>query len=175
MQMNEQYVNDRKRNGEEDSEEMTLEELSVLSVIKGIVPKYILPVCRLTINLFRRGIAKCVSDNRKGILEDLEFLPINWYDTDVSCCVYNGGSVNGFLLVNKTATGKIVVDLFFAYEPEAGKNLLYMINFSVRKALKKYPKDTVVKLVIHNEISAALVKKLFPRKHGKICIMGERG
>ncbi len=161
MQMNEQYVNDRKRNGEEDSEEVTLEELSVLSVIKGIVPKYILPVCRLTINLFRRGIAKCVSDNRKGIIEDLEFLPINWYDTDVSCCVYNGGSVNGFLLVNKTATGKIVVDLFFAYEPEAGKNLLYMINFSVRVALKKYPKDTVVKLVIHNEISAALVKKYF--------------
>lgn len=153
---------------------VTLRELSRLPIINGSIPRYIVPISSLTIEQFRKGILKCASDKRKGLLEDLEFLPMNWYDKDVSSCVLTENGINGFLLVNHTASGRIVVDLLLAYEPEAGQNLIHMMNLSLKKALKKYSKDTIVKLVIHNEVSEALIKKLFPNKRGKMCIMGER-
>ncbi len=153
---------------------VTLSELSKLPMVKGSAPEYIMPINEVAISQFRKGIAKCAADKRKGILDDLEFLPMNWFDMDVSCCVNINDKVSGFLLVNKTASEKIIVDLFFAYEPDAGSNLLHMMNYSVNTALAKYPGDTIVKLHIHNEMSTALVKKLFPNKKGKPCMVGER-
>ncbi len=153
---------------------VTVEELSELSFVKKRIPPYVTAISELMVRQFRKGITNCVFSGRRGLLEDLEFLPMSWYDEDVSCCVQTDGKVNGFLLVNKTASGNLVIDFLFARDPDARINLVYMIRFAVNAASEKYPPETKVILRRHNEETWALVDKLFPNKKGINVCYGER-
>ena len=153
---------------------ITVGELAECLIAKKKVPPYITGIGELMVRQFRKGITNCVFHGRKGLLEDLEFLPMSWYDEDVSCCVQTDGKVNGFLLVNKRANGDLVVDFLFALEPDARVNLIYMIRYAINMAVEKYPEDTRVVLRRHNEMTRALVEKLFPGKKGETVLAGER-
>ena len=153
---------------------VTVQELADHSIAKKKIPPYITGIGELMVRQFRKGITNCVFHGRKGLLEDLEFLPMSWYDEDVSCCVQTDGKVNGFLLVNKTANGMLVVDFLFALEPDARINLIHMIRFSINAAAEKYPGDTKVVLRRHNDMTKALIEKLFPDKKGETVLAGER-
>ncbi len=153
---------------------VTVGELSEIPFTKKKVPSYITGISELMVRQFRKGITNCIFHGRKGILEDLEFLPMSWYDEDVSCCVQTDGRVTGFLLVNKRASGILVVDFLFALEPDARANLVSMIRFSVQAAAQKYPPETKVLIKRHNEMTHAVAKKLFPDKKGAPVLAGER-
>ena len=149
-------------------------ELMELPIAKKRSPSHITAINELMVRQFRKGITNCVFHGRKGILEDLEFLPMSWYDEDVSCCVQNDGKVSGFLLVNRMADSRLMVDFLFALEPDARVNLLQMMRFSIRAAAEKYPEDTEVVLRRHNKMTEALIRELFPGKSGKNVLYGER-
>ena len=67
-----------------------------------------------------------------------------------------------------------MVDFLFALEPDARVNLIYMIRYAINMAVEKYPEDTRVVLRRHNEMTRALVEKLFPGKKGETVLAGER-
>ena len=153
---------------------VTVEELNNLGISKKKTPPYITSINDLMVRQFRKGITNCLFHGRKGILEDLAFLPMSWYDPDVSCCVQTDEKVNGFLLVHKRASGPLVVDLLFALEPDAKVNLLHMIRYSISAAVRKFPPDTKVILRRHNAMTNALITKLFPGKKGETVFRGEK-
>ncbi len=153
---------------------VTVEELGDLPIAKKKTPPYITSINDLMVRQFRKGITNCLFHGRKGILEDLAFLPMSWYDPDVSCCVQTDEKVNGFLLVHKRASGALVVDLLFALEPDAKANLLSMIRYSINAAIDKYPPETEVILRRHNDMTTALIQKLFPNKKGAEVSKGEK-
>ena len=153
---------------------VTIEDLDNLGISKKKTPPYITCINDLMVRQFRKGITNCLFHGRKGILEDLAFLPMSWYDPDISCCVQTDEKVNGFLLVHKRASGPLVVDLLFALEPDAKMNLLHMIRYSINAAVQKYPPDTKVVLRRHNEMTKALISKLFPGRKGETVVKGEK-
>jgi hypothetical protein len=111
---------------------------------------------------------------RKGLLEDLAYLPINWFEMDVSSYSEADEKVNGFLLVRKNPSGTLQVKLFIAAGPDYLINLVSMVRFSVQKAYEIYPPDTKIIIKRHNDQTRAFVGKLFPTVKGETAIMGER-
>ncbi len=154
---------------------VSLSELSSLPFVKKQTQPYITAISDLMVRQYRKGITNCLFHGRKGLLEDLAFLPMSYFDQDVSSCVQTDGKANGFLLVHKTSQDDLVVDLLFAMEPDAKLNLLQMIQFSINAAVDKYPGETRVFLRRHNDMSKALIGKLFPDKTGEKVLAGERG
>ena len=147
-------------------------ELSQLEIAKGKVPDNIKSLGDLPLEEYRQGIIKCLLIERKGLLEDLSFLPMAYFDPDVSSTAC--GRENGFLLVHVTPDGVLRVELLFASEPDARSRLATMIRRSIQSARDKYPPDTRVVLRRHNDASAGLVKSLFPEKKGEIMLAGSR-
>ena len=153
---------------------VSLSDCASLSVAKSKTPDYVVPIEDLMIRQFRNGIDLCVRNGRRGIFSDLEYLPMSWFDEEISGCVFQDDEVKGFLLVTYTAGGELVPALLFDFETDATKNLLHMIAFTIRAAVKKYPPDTRVLLVNNSEMSEALIKKLFPMAKPYEILFGER-
>ena len=153
---------------------VTVGELSELPFIGKKTPPYIKSLSEITEKQFKAGIMASVIHDRFGLLEDLPFLPMSWYDRDISSCVITDGKINGLLLVHDQISGFLRVELLFAMQPDANINLLHMISHSVNTAAKLRDKNDRVILRRHNKMSLELVKKLFPDKKGEKVMRGKR-
>ncbi|MBR5421418.1 MAG: hypothetical protein IK115_09750 [Lachnospiraceae bacterium] len=153
---------------------VTVGELAALDIAKGNVPDFVSPIGNLMVRQFRKGIANCMFHGKKGLLEDLASLPMSWYDPEVSCCVEADGKVNGFLLIHKMNSGKLIVELMCAIGPDYRMDILHMLRFSIKAAAEKYPEETQVILRRHNDAVKNLSARLFPGKQGETVLAGER-
>ena len=162
---------------EQDSRDIyiTLQQLNQIKGLDKKAPSYIGSISELMVRQFRKGIMNCLFHNRKGLLEDLATLPISWYEQDISCCVQTDGNVNGFLLIHRSGSGVLIVDLMCCFGADYKNNLRDMIRYSLSAALKKYPPETKVLLRRHNEATAGLAKRMFPDVEASDAIFGERG
>ena len=138
------------------------------------MPEYIVRLGDLSVIQFRAAIKNCEFNGQSGILEDLSYLSMGWFDTEVSSCTITDDEVNGLFLVRTTPSGIVVPVLLYATGTDYIKNLALMIAHSVREAEKKY--DPGTQIVIHRQrkASAALIKKLIPGIKGKPAFFGER-
>ncbi|MCR5403976.1 MAG: hypothetical protein K6E91_09210 [Butyrivibrio sp.] len=153
---------------------VTVSELSELRLGDRKIPDYIRSLSDINPRQFKAAVMTSVFHGRYGILDDLPFLPMTRFDQDVSSCVITDDKISGLLLVRKTMDSQYVVELFFAIQPDANKNLLNMMRFSIRSAVKYcYEEDTVI-LKKHNKESSLLIEKLFPDKEGPMVIKGEK-
>ncbi len=153
---------------------VTIGDMSGIKSLDKKAPPYIAPIGELMVRQFRKGIMNCLFHNRKGLLEDMATLPISWYEQDISCCVQTDGSVNGFLLIHKSGSGVLVVDLLCCFGPDYKLNLRNMMRFSLAAARKKYPPETRILLRRHNDAAFELVKLLFPDAGKSEAFYGER-
>ena len=135
---------------------------------------YIKSLDDIATSQFKAGIMDSAFHGRYGLLEDLPFLPMTRYDPDISSCLLTDDKVNGLVLVHKTMTGRFIVELLYAMEPDANINLLKMMRFSVSMAKALCDFGDIVILRRHNEAAAALVHKLFPGKKGAVVMKGEK-
>ena len=154
---------------------VSLKELSSHAIASGKVPDYVMGIGELLVRQYRRGIMNCLFNNRKGVLEDLAYLPMGWFDQEVSSCIMTDGRASGFLLVHETPSGLLKVEFMFAFEPDAQTNLIYMVRRSIQAAAEKFSPETQVLLPRHNEATMRLTGKLFPGKKGLTVMAGERG
>lgn len=134
----------------------------------------LMSIGELTINQFRKGVRNCLFRGRAGILEDLDEIPVNWFEPDVSGCVQIDGNVCGFLLVHKQPSKRLDVELLFAVEPASRQDMIGMIRFSLLKTIKNYSGDTQVLIRRCNDATRALTSKIFPEKKGTPVIIGEK-
>ena len=153
---------------------VSLEDLMKPAVMKGKVPEHIGCIGDLVVRQYRKGVTRFLFMGKKGLLEDLAYLPVNWFETDISAYSEQDGKINGFLLVRKTHAGTLDVKLFIATGPDYIINLISMLRFTVQKAYELYPPETLCVIKRHNEQSRALAKKLIPDAKGEIAISGER-
>ena len=153
---------------------ITVAELMKLPFVSRKVPEYVLGLSDIGERQFKRGIGQCILNNRKGLLEDLAYIPMEWFEQDVSSVVFTDQRVSGMLLVHQLPSRRLTVDLLFSSSGDARLDILRMIIHSARAAADKYPKDTPVILRRHNKMVRAITDRFFPGKKGAEVLYGER-
>ena len=154
---------------------VTVADLDALPIAdRTTAASNLMSIGELTINQFRKGVRNCLFRGKAGILEDLDEIPISWFEPDVSGCVQIDGNVCGFLLVHKQPSQRLDVELLFAAEPATKQDMIGMIRFSLLKAVENYSKDTQILIRRCNDATKALTAKIFPEKKGTPVIIGEK-
>ena len=161
---------------ERESEKLvvTVAELMKLPYVSRKVPEYVLGLSDIGERQFKRGIGQCLIRDRKGLLEDLAFLPIEWFEQDVSSAVLTDQRVSGMLLAHQIPSKKLMVDLLFSFSGDAQLDILRMIIHSIQAAADKYPGDTPVILRRHNKRVHDITDRFFPGKKGEDVLYGEK-
>ena len=160
---------------EGDALDITLGELSATSLGKQkILPEYVSNIEGLSVLQFRDAVKQILFKGHKGLVEDIPYLPKSWFDNSVSACVSSGGMIPGLFLIRRTPSGILIPVLFFAYGPESKKDLLYMMRYSLNKALQVYPPETVVRIYRRKPSVKAITDNLLPNKQGYEIFCGER-
>ncbi len=160
---------------EGDALDITLGELSATSLGKQkILPEYVSNIEGLSVLQFRDAVKQILFKGHKGLVEDIPYLPKSWFDNSVSACVSSGGMIPGLFLIRRTPSGILIPVLFFAYGPESKKDLLYMMRYSLNKALQVYPPETVVRIYRRKPSVKAITDNLLPNKQGYDIFCGER-
>ncbi len=155
---------------------VSLEELSELEIVrKRKIPSYIKPVGDLLPRSFRRGIMNCIFYVKRKLLEDLAYLPLSWYDADVSCYVETDEQPEGFLLVHKTATNDLRVEMLAGFGPDIKTALYHLIRHAIISASELYPPETKVILPRRDAVANQLASYFFPKGKGAQVLYGERG
>lgn len=153
---------------------ITVGDLRKLTFAKKKPPAYITSLAKVSERQFKTGVMTSVLHGRYGLLDDLPFLPMDWFDKELSSCVITDGAINGLLLISKISEGVYRVELLCAMQPDAQTNLLNLLRYSIRAALINRSLDDVIILRRHSPETEALVKKLFPDKKGAAVIRGEK-
>ncbi|MCR5008348.1 MAG: hypothetical protein K6A76_07200 [Oribacterium sp.] len=154
--------------------EVTLDECKRMSIAKKQAPPYVQSVISLGNQAFYQGLMNILFKYENPALEDLSYLPKGWYEQTISCYTKTDGKVTGFLLIHATPSGVLVPVLFFAVGADSRINLIEMLRFSINRAAKVYPGNTIVRIHRRNPEVKALTAKLFPDKKGSPAIAGER-
>ncbi len=119
-----------------------LSDIANLQAFQKAAASYVIPVKDLEIRQFREGIEYCLSHGRRAAVEDLRYLPMDWFDQDVSCCVRSEENISGFLLFHMTPSGVLFPQLICSSSQNARAELANMMRFSLENALCIYPFDT---------------------------------
>jgi hypothetical protein len=164
-----------KEQKESDKVKVTLAQIAETEFGKQReVPDYINNIADLSVMQYRCAIKHFLFKGQKGVIEDLAYLPMNWFDSNLSMCSVSDGNVDGLFLVRTTPSGVLEPVFLCAYGPDAVKNLFYMLSASAQKALEEYPPETdiVVRRVKKN--IQALIDKFAPGLKGQMVFYGSR-
>ena len=154
---------------------VTLDELLKLPIMKNPkVPENISSLNRITARVFKEAISQCVAAGRKGVCADLSYLPLSWFEPDVSCYSEQNGAVNGLFLFHKLPSGMITIQLMIALSGKPQQILLGMMRQFVIGLKENYGPEVKVVLDRHNQSSLELTEKLLPRGFGIPVYMGKR-
>ena len=153
---------------------LMLKDFTDLPFAKKKLPDYVQNIGSLNRMEFCQGIMNLLCRNGVDPIEDLSYLPMDWFDPNVSCCIKTDGKVNSFLLIHKCASGALMPVLFYAVGADYRQNLLEMMRYSIRTAARQYPEDTPVLIRRRNQEITLLMSKLFPSKKGAPAFAGSR-
>ena len=159
---------------ESDYVSATLDEFLDTPFARGRAPEYVIGLGEVGERQFKRGVGNCLLNNKKGVVEDLAYLPMEWFDGDVSTCVITDDKVSGMLLLHQLPSRRLFVDLLFSASGDSQMDIINMIRRSIQAAAKKYPHDTPVVLYRHNKMVKGLVSRMFPGKTADTVLSGKR-
>ena len=138
------------------------------------IPDYIVSLETLSMMQFRSAIRNCIFNKQKGLMEDLGYLTMGWFDIELSACTIMDGEVKGLFLVRVTPSGIITPMLLFGQGADFKKHLAYMLAYSVKKAGIKYSPETEIRINCARKPTEALVKNLIPMAKGNLTFFGTR-
>lgn len=154
---------------------VSLSELFELPIMKNRnVPDYIHPLNTLVSRRFRRGVQQCISIGQRGLCEDLEYLPMTWFDPDISFYAEKDGKFCGFLLFHKMPSDMIAIQLMTGIGKDFQQTILGMIRKCMITMEENYPADTKILMNRRNQASLKLAEKLLPRGFGIPVFAGGR-
>lgn len=134
----------------------------------------ILSLEEMETDAFLKGIRDCVDNTDRHILPDVLSLPISWYEQEVSCYHQKDEGCMGFLLIHKSGSEKLIVELLSDWGPESKNNMMNMIRYSASQILDLYSESTRILVFEKNENIRQLVSYLFPQAKRMQCIKGFR-
>lgn len=138
------------------------------------LPPYIRSIAEISPLQYRAFVKNCLFKDHHGLLEDLAYLPKNFFETELSGCSLTDEEVHGAFLIRKMPSGKLMPLLYTAFGPDYKKDLLFMLAYCARKTPEKYPEDTIVLIRRHNDTVRNLTKKFFPEMRGDTIYTGSR-
>ena len=138
------------------------------------LPPYVQSVSKISLMQYRSFLKTCLIKERFGILEDLGYLPMSWFERDVSSCSMADDKVDGVLLIRRLPSQTLEPCLFAAFGIDYQKNLGIIMLSSVQKVVEQYPEDTKVVIRRHNKNVKNLTDKFFPGKKGEEVYIGKR-
>ncbi len=154
--------------------DVTVDECKELSIAKKDAPPYIQSIDILDNQEFYQGLMNILFRYENPALEDLAYLPRQWYEQTVSCYCETDGKVTGLLLVHAAPSGILVPVLFFSVGADYKMCLIEMLRFSIARAAESYPGDTLIRIHRRSRDVSVLSEKLFPGKKGEPAVAGER-
>lgn len=154
--------------------DVTLKECAALSIARKRAPAYIQNIISLDNQKFYQGLMNILFKYDNPALEDLAYLPKEWYEQSISCYTKTDDKVTGLLLLHACPSGILLPVLLFAVGADSRMNLIEMMRFSIRKAVEIYPADTIIRIHRRTPAVSALSGKLFPDKKGSPAVAGER-
>ena len=150
-----------------------LKNIASLKLDKRI-PEYIHPLSDISDYELQRGIVSCIFHSHRPLVQDLTNLPLTWYEPDISCYVETDGRADGFLLVHRTPSGKLRIELFINNGPDPKTELYHMARFAAKKTIEMYDDETQIILVRRDPSSIKLTARLFPEIKGETALVGRR-
>ena len=160
---------------ESESVCVTLGQLSDSKLAKGKKPPgHIRGLGSLSVLQYRSAMKQILFKGHSGVLEDIAYLPMGWFDLEVSSCVVSGDLIPGLFLIRKTPSGMLIPVLFYAYGPESKIDLYRMLEYSVQEAVRLYPPETPIMVIRKNPSIRALTDKLLPGLKGNEIYRGTR-
>lgn len=147
---------------------------SIKLKLKMRIPTYITGISELSFLQFRNGIKNFLFKGVKCAVEDIAYLPVSWFDKDVSSCCISDGKVVGMFLIRRNPSGSIQVILYTCTGPESRQNLAYMLIRTVNMALAQYPHDTEVMIYCRTGEIVNLVEHILPGHVGNEVFVGSR-
>lgn len=154
---------------------VSLSELTDLSIMKSHkVPDSIRTLDQLMLRKYRNAILQCVLLGRTGLCEDLEELPMSWFDTSVSCYSEKNGNVNGLILFHALPSGILSIQLMVGLDENYQAVLPGLMRKSLISMQENYSEDTEVLLNRHNQASLMLSENMLPRSFGMPIYVGSR-
>ena len=153
----------------------TVSEVSSLPIFRKIKPQGdIKPLRELDLRGFNAGLRRFTGQEIRGVCDDLEYLPRDYFDNDVSCYCEVDGMIDGIILFHTLSSGALRIVIMSAMGEDYKRILAQMMSMAVTNARSLYPPRTEICIDRHNYASLALSEKLFPCGFGMPVYMGSR-
>ena len=155
---------------------ITMDEIRSVGAELNIssIPSHIVSLSEVSVPLYRDFVKKCISNGHLGLLEDIEYLPMGWFDRELSSCSVSDNRMDGALLIKKAPSGLYHILLFTAFGADFEKKLALMMAYSIEKAIKSCPEDTNVILRRHNPSAKRFSDRFFAKRRGDEVYVGSR-
>ena len=161
--------------GESKELSITVADLANLPVKRTAkLPDYIQGLTDVSEIQYRNFVKKTLIRGNKGAVEDLAYLPLNWFEREASSCSISDDKIDGVMLIRKTPSGELHPLLYTAFGPDFAKSLGFMLTRTVNYALDNYPQETRIVIYRHNKKVLELTHKLLTGHKGEDVITGTR-
>ncbi|SFC79916.1 hypothetical protein SAMN02910398_03168 [Butyrivibrio sp. YAB3001] len=126
---------------------------------------------------YRRIIAKLDTLGQKGTCEDLSYLPLSYFEKNISCYYEDENGIQGLLLFHRSPSGSLYLKVMRAVaetQKEATMILMQMLFYAVEYMRENCSDSTQIIVDRHNDAAFLLAEKLYPRGFGKPVYCGSR-
>ncbi len=138
------------------------------------IPSYIKSLSEISPLQYREYLKKLLVHGQFGILEDLAYLPVTWFDGDVSFCSMADGKIDGIFLIRRLPSGTLLPCLFTSFGIDSRNNLGFLMFSAIQRVAEKCEDGTKVIIRRRNTNVRSLTDKLFPGKKGPLVFIGKR-
>jgi hypothetical protein len=155
---------------------VTIEDIKKIFLLLKVkkMPRQIMSLSDISLMQYRSFVKECLFNGRRGLLDDLAYIPKAWFEQEISSCAVEDEKVRGVLLLKKAPSGLIFVNLFTAFGPDYQQNLGFMMAHTAQKIVEMYPDDTRVIIRRHNTMVKRLTDRFFAGNKGDEVFCGER-
>ncbi len=153
---------------------LTLHDLIKLKEVKKQYSTRVVPIGNEDKAVIDSAIDECIKSQKTDFLPDACYLPYEWYDPNVSCCMRRRNAVTGLLLVHRSGSGIMRPVLFRVFGECDKGDLMEMIRCSVNQAYVKYPLDTVISIPARQGQSQEIIDGLLPVRNEGVIFKGQR-
>lgn len=119
-----------------------VEDIAKLSIMKMGSSKHIKSVEELSIYQFKRGLDNSEFGKRYTQLQNIEKLPITWFELQASCCVLIDNEVNGLVLVHKHSEEELEIVLIYSSAESDKLDIVRMIKMTLESICNNYKPET---------------------------------
>ncbi|MBR1875661.1 MAG: hypothetical protein IJ805_00975 [Lachnospiraceae bacterium] len=153
---------------------VTIEDFGRFKIFREKPDMEVVRIKELGVREYRQGIEDCIAHSKRGVASDVAYLPMGWFDKDISVALKNDGKICGFFLLHLNPLGELVPMMLCAVGDDIKMEVVNMLRVSYKACVEKYSKDTVIKVIRHDDAVRMLTDRLFPEKKGREVLIGER-